>query len=42
MGIALHSRKTSMKIVDLIANDIRKEIFNKIIEKNVDENMFDY
>jgi len=31
MGIALHSRKTTVKIVDLIAKDIKNEIFTKII-----------
>ena len=33
MGIDLHSRKTTVKIVDLIAKDIRQNVFNKIIHK---------
>ncbi|XP_015675691.1 E3 SUMO-protein ligase KIAA1586 homolog [Protobothrops mucrosquamatus] len=35
MGIGLHSRKTAVKIVDFIAKEIKKEIFTKIVEKNL-------
>lgn len=35
MGVGLHSRKTAVKIVDFIAKDIRQNIFNKIIQKEL-------
>jgi len=34
MGVALHSRTTAVKIVDHTAEDIKNEIFTKIIEQN--------
>ena len=33
--VALHSRKTTVKIVDHIAKDIKNEIFTKIVEQNL-------
>ena len=35
MGAGLHSRKTVVKIVDHIATEIKKEIFCKIMAKNL-------
>ena len=35
MGVGLHSRKTVVKIVDHIATEIKKEIFCKIMAKNL-------
>ena len=35
LGVGLHSHKTAVKIVDHIANDIKNEIFTKIIEQNL-------
>ncbi|XP_032074342.1 E3 SUMO-protein ligase KIAA1586-like [Thamnophis elegans] len=35
MGIGLQSRKTVVKIVDFIAKAIKKEIFTKIVENNL-------
>lgn len=35
MGVGLHSRKTVVKIVDHIAKEIKKKVFNKIIEQNL-------
>ena len=35
MGVGLHSRQTAMKIVEHIAKNIKKEVFNKIIEQNL-------
>ena len=35
MGVALHSRTTAVKIVDHTAEDIKNEIFTKIIEQNL-------
>jgi len=34
MGVGLHSRTTAVKIVDHTAEDIKNEIFTKIIEQN--------
>ena len=34
MGVGLRSRHTAVKIVEHIANTIRSDVFNKIIEKN--------
>ena len=34
MGVGLHSRKTTVKIVDHIAKEIKSELFAKIIEQN--------
>ena len=34
MGHGLHSRKTSVKIVDHIAKDIKSKVFAKITEQN--------
>lgn len=35
MGIVLHSRKTAVKIVEFIGNDIRNEVFENIIANNL-------
>ena len=35
MGVGLHSSKTALTIVDHIAEDIKNEIFTKIIEQNL-------
>ena len=35
MGVGLHSRQTAVKIVDHVANDIKNDIFTKIIAQNL-------